>query len=573
MPLGIAAKAVRPGIGVVRRVLRSRAGRLGLRPLQLAVILLLVAGGFAVAMAVAGDAREDDHSRQETWAGRAASSLENEVAAAGTILTGTRGLFAASQGAVTAAAFDRFAAIELENSRLQSLNWARRVSAGDRDEFERSFGRPLTESDGRGSIRPAGARSYLYPLVLVAPSTRATRAVLGVNVSAGDPSLDVSLAAARDGGRPVMTRALTLGAGGVPTGVGLVAAIYGPDARPASLAARRAQLLGFTGGLFSIAGLAASTRVILPPGSRLQIVSAGTRVFDSGGGAMPEDASEARVGDTGWTVRVALPHGSPLASSPVLALAGGSLALVLLVGILFAQADQRRRDRDRARRLLQSEADTDGLTGLVNRRRLERDLGDAIAVAGTEAPLALMILDLNGFKDYDDRFGHPAGDALLVRLSARLRDAVPEGRVYRLGGDEFCVLLPIGPVALMEIVGAALAALTEHGEGFVISAAHGVALIPEDATSAEGAMLVADRRMYARKALERESAGNQSADVLLGTIAERSGDLGDHTRSVADLVERVARRLGLDDTERSPVRRAALLHDVGKGRDPRFDPL
>ena len=55
--------------------------------------------------------------------------------------------------------------------------------------------------------------------------------------------------------------------------------------------------------------------------------------------------------------------------------------------------------------------------------------------------MLLALYDLNGFKDYNDRFGHPAGDALLERLGTRLRDVVaPAARAYRMGGDEFCVL-------------------------------------------------------------------------------------------------------------------------------------
>jgi two-component system cell cycle response regulator len=70
--------------------------------------------------------------------------------------------------------------------------------------------------------------------------------------------------------------------------------------------------------------------------------------------------------------------------------------------------------------------------------------------------------------------------------------------------------------------------------------------------------------MFARKALGRHSAARQSADVLLRALAERSHGLGNHTRRVGDLADRVARRLGLEDTERAPIVRAALLHDVGK---------
>ena len=88
------------------------------------------------------------------------------------------------------------------------------------------------------------------------------------------------------------------------------------------------------------------------------------------------------------------------------------------------------------------EALTDALTGLRNRRALIADLEEAAAGAGAEEPVALVILDLDGFKQYNDRFGHPMGDALLVRLARKLE--VAAGRFdapgYRLGGDEFCVL-------------------------------------------------------------------------------------------------------------------------------------
>ena len=73
---------------------------------------------------------------------------------------------------------------------------------------------------------------------------------------------------------------------------------------------------------------------------------------------------------------------------------------------------------------------------------LEHELGRQTPRACT-----LVILDLNGFKNYNDRFGHPSGDALLARLAAKLDGAVDAyGTAYRLGGDEFCVLAPCAQV-------------------------------------------------------------------------------------------------------------------------------
>jgi len=81
------------------------------------------------------------------------------------------------------------------------------------------------------------------------------------------------------------------------------------------------------------------------------------------------------------------------------------------------------------------EALEDSLTGLGNHRLLLRDLEQAIAEARPEAPLAVQLLDLNGLKRYNDTYGHPASDQLLVRLASRLERAVaPQGTAYRLGG-------------------------------------------------------------------------------------------------------------------------------------------
>ena len=159
-----------------------------------------------------------------------------------------------------------------------------------------------------------------------------------------------------------------------------------------------------------------------------------------------------------------------------------------------------------------AEALTDALTGLGNRRKLMRDLEEALH-PGYRTACALVLYDLNGFKGYNDVFGHPAGDALLARLGARLGDAIgPDARAYRMGGDEFCVLAPIDvgdPLALLD---RGARALGEIGDGFEISAAHGCVLVPEEAEDAGTALGIADRRMYAEKAGAQRSADEQSRD-------------------------------------------------------------
>jgi diguanylate cyclase (GGDEF)-like protein len=210
-------------------------------------------------------------------------------------------------------------------------------------------------------------------------------------------------------------------------------------------------------------------------------------------------------------------------------------------------------------------AETDQLTGLGNRRALMADLEARAPHATTEQPLMLALFDLDGFKAYNDAFGHPAGDAVLVRLAGRLKAALDsETRAYRMGGDEFCVLAGATPARAMDVVDAASQALTDEGDGFSIGASRGTVLLPIDTDDPHEALRIADTRMYARKSLGRTSAGRQSADVLLSVLAEREPGAGAHRDDVADLCVAVGRELGVDEGELPHLRSAGALLDIGK---------
>jgi diguanylate cyclase (GGDEF)-like protein len=205
----------------------------------------------------------------------------------------------------------------------------------------------------------------------------------------------------------------------------------------------------------------------------------------------------------------------------------------------------------------------DELTGLGNRRRLVRDLERRLAVADLSRPLTLALFDLDGFKRYNDTFGHPSGDALLVRLADRLAAAVAPGIAYRMGGDEFCAIIEGDGTRAEEALARARAALFEHGDAFSITSSSGAVACPREAADVTTALRIADGRMYVRKTGRGQEHG-QTRDALLKMLQERDPALHDHVRAVAALAVKVAARLGLDDGATQQLARAAELHDIGK---------
>jgi diguanylate cyclase (GGDEF)-like protein len=205
----------------------------------------------------------------------------------------------------------------------------------------------------------------------------------------------------------------------------------------------------------------------------------------------------------------------------------------------------------------------DPLTGLGNRRALMAELEAEIPTE--KRPLSLALYDLDGFKAYNDSFGHVAGDALLTRLAEALSTTVgPDGHAFRMGGDEFCVTTRLPQEAAERLILTARDALTERAEHFRIDASYGWTTTTDATQTSSDILRAADRGMYARKTLSRASAGRQTTDVLLSALAERSSDLGNHVHDVRDLSQAVAEELNLWPEEIAPLLQAASLHDVGK---------
>jgi diguanylate cyclase (GGDEF)-like protein len=246
--------------------------------------------------------------------------------------------------------------------------------------------------------------------------------------------------------------------------------------------------------------------------------------------------------------------------APALWLAAATLAAVI-VRMAVALSDHMLLLTDS-----RSEALTDALTGLGNRRALMLELETAVDTATEAAPRAVMLFDLDGFKQYNDWHGHPAGDALLRRLGERLAAAVaPDAGAYRLGGDEFCVLAKGEEVQARRLRDAAVDALTDVDGGFEVGSSCGFVMVPEDAATPSAVLQLADERLYAEKARRRRfTIGHQATSALVQALQEREPQLGQHVHDMAELVRLVSTALGLEGDDLEQVVRAAELHDVGK---------
>lgn len=210
----------------------------------------------------------------------------------------------------------------------------------------------------------------------------------------------------------------------------------------------------------------------------------------------------------------------PLPIAPFKTLDGVLLALSCLmwvgntIEVTLAQATSRkafgevRFEAEKRLEQLDHLASHDALTGLLNRRAFDEALSDALLMAPADALPTVMLFDLDRFKPVNDKYGHAAGDAVLVAVAQRLTKALSQGTIARLGGDEFVAILPeSSPIKLSAIattVETAIAAPIEFDGAFLeIGISSGFATAqPNDTIST--ILARADAQMYrAKSALHR----------------------------------------------------------------------
>jgi diguanylate cyclase (GGDEF)-like protein/putative nucleotidyltransferase with HDIG domain len=232
---------------------------------------------------------------------------------------------------------------------------------------------------------------------------------------------------------------------------------------------------------------------------------------------------------------------------------------------------------------------TDPLTGLGNHRsfheRLQHDLEAADA---GQAVLSLCLLDIDNFKEINDRHGHPVGDRVLAHIARRLRQ---NGEAFRLGGDEFALLLPgKGEDDAAAVAEAVLRRIALGGgvRGVEVTMSAGIAEYPQYGVDRNELLRVADAALYQAKEegknqvriytpdvqeltqLRKLAAGPdrsarlRAAASLAHAVDGRDAYTGRHSYMVGELAGRIAKRMGLPREEIELARLAGRLHDIGK---------
>jgi len=243
------------------------------------------------------------------------------------------------------------------------------------------------------------------------------------------------------------------------------------------------------------------------------------------------------------------------------------------------------------RRTAEVQAARDNLTGLGNQRAYEEAIGEAILSTDPGDSLILYLLDVDRFKQVNDRYGHPTGDAVLARIGELIEELAP-GRGYRIGGDEFAVLQQGDEPTMQafpERLRNGLVAMTVAGVTEPVTISVGAAHFPDHAHDASSLRRRADLALYKSKRNGKDMAsvflpqeslfeGDAGAERvtesmvavrrLIAALSARHGHVGDHSTAVADLACSIGRMLGVEDGELDHLYLAGLLHDLGKISTP-----
>lgn len=234
------------------------------------------------------------------------------------------------------------------------------------------------------------------------------------------------------------------------------------------------------------------------------------------------------------------------------------------------------------------QADTDSLTGILNHRRIHERIEEEIERARCyRHPFAIVLVDVDGFKLFNDVYGHPVGDRVLQLVAEALRASVRvTDFVGRYGGDEFMLMLPetdaagameVGRRVLSDVGGRELIV---NGSRLPIALSLGIACFPHDSGNKHELIAHADTALYESKGsggrtirhthasrkdwLDAQGNTFNVLEGLVQAVDAKDHYTREHSEVVTDAALLLARRLNLSDETHRALRIAGLLHDVGK---------
>lgn len=477
-----------------------------------------------------------------------AAALERELSLNLEALYSVKGIFDSSED-VTPTEFSKIAqSIFIRHRDIQALEWIPKIPNSQRDTFEQAARQQypdfeITERETQGSMVRAQQRPEYFPVYYVEPMA-GNEVAFGFDLSS-NPKRQQALEMSRDRGTPLATASITLvQEASNQKGFLIFMPIY--DGQPTTVQKRRERLQGFVLGVFRIGDIFTNAiRRTAAQGINLALVDKTDAAMDMLINTSPEQqltSATSRfqyeiqltpLGGRQWAVIAAPTAGYIAERRTILPFATIFFGILLVaIGISYTVVNLRRtalveqtvldrtKDLNDAKKELEVLTRTDSLTDIANRRSFSEYLEAEWKRAFREkTPLSLIMIDVDHFKRFNDKYGHLAGDECLKNVAQKLKSSLNRSTdlVARCGGEEFVMVLPNTqePLVPAELCRQNIERLQIPNEGSSVSEFVTISVGVSTITPDENADLVefersADRALYKAKQAGRNRVSSNS---------------------------------------------------------------